>query len=298
MKSYIASLIILITFVGCEKNKPIEVPNPVPGIEDVQGGIKKDAKDLAGTTDNIKKEATAGEKKTPDALKPTLNPHWNGILTEATKQEAIVGDLKAKDAELAKIKKETEELKKFAADETARANKAEASLADALTKKLYMLVILGVVGIAVSVGLIFTGSKGGILVGIVSVALIAASLAISTAAKVMEIATPYIVGGIILAAVSYGVWWFIQKKKEAAKLVEENGKLQQSALELVETTEGAKEVMPEAACTKMFGNGALVGMAHVIQSRETRKLVSEMRKKIKLAKPKVNLANLLPPLLK
>ena len=282
MKSYIVGLIMLITFLGCQEKKPIDTPNPTPGLEGIQGSIKKDATDLEKTTANIKKEAVEGEKKTPEALKPTIGPHFANITTEAGKQDVIVADLKNKDAEITKIKKETEDLKKFAKDETTRANKAEASLADALTKRLYILIMFGALGVAAGVFLMFMGNtKMGIAISVTSGALIVTSLIISTTAKIFELAAPYVAAGIgliVVAALGYGAWYFIQKKKEAAAL-------KQNVTELVATAESTKQLMPEDNCRRMFGDGALVGMAHIIQSKDTQKLVSEVRKQIKLAPP-------------
>jgi hypothetical protein len=292
-KCYIVGLItgfllcVTLTYIGAcsHVSKIDEVPNPTPGIKDVQDDLKKDAASLEEATNIIKKDATEGEKKTPAELKPVLNPHWLSILFQAGKQDAIVSDLRSKDQQLVKITGESEGLKKFAAQETIRANRAEASLADALTKKLYILVLLGVVGVAVGIGLMFTGYKGGMIVGIVSVALIITALAVSTAAKVMETITPFLVGGIILAAIGYGVWWFIQRKKEVKQLVSDNVKLQQVSMELVATAESAKQLMTEAGRKKMYGDGVLIGMAHVIQSKETQKTVENLRRKIKKAPP-------------
>ena len=278
---YIVALLLVALVAGCKSNgKEETVIDPTPRIEDVQTGVKKNADSLEKTTANIKKEATDGEQKTPGPVKPTLAPTWKNILSETAKQDLIVAELKAKDAELEKIATEATKLNEFAKKETARADKAEASLADALTKKLYILIMFGALGVAAGVFLMFMEKiQLGVAISVTSAALIFTAMIISTTAKVFELAAPYIAAGIgviVVAAIGYGVWWAIQKKKEAATL-------QKSVAEVVATTESTKQFMSEESNRRMFGDGAVVGMAHVIQSPETRKVVSEVRKTIKQA---------------
>ena len=293
--SIIVSIVLFFGLASCKANlqKPVAIPeNPNNGIKEVQGDLKAATTQLADTTKSIKELATEGKKNTPPAAATVLTPYWDGIWFKADKQELIIASLQRSNQDLDVTKTKVDKLTEFSQGETTRADaektradKAEASLADALTKKLHLLIVFGVVGVAGGVALILSGYKSGWIVGGGSIALVAASIITSFAAKAAEVVMPYVLGGVGLTVIGFVVWYFINRKKEVVQAQQVVNKLKLATVELLKTNETAKQLMTDSNRKRMFGDGVLPGMASVIQSHETQKLVSELRKTIKQAPP-------------
>jgi hypothetical protein len=282
MKSPIAAAlgfiaaVVTVVYLGCAGAATKPLTTPTEPIAHVQSDVKAVATGLAQTTKDIKQNAAEGQKATPPALKPTLDPKWNAITNAATKQDVYVDQLKAKDAELERIKGIANGWVKYADTEKARADKAENSLTDALRKRMHLLVVLGVVGIAISGALVFSGNKIGIATGVGSALLVGTALFIGQTAQLL----PWIIGGVAVLCVGLIVWQLIDKRRKF-------NVASTAAKELVHTVEIAKTLMPVDARKRVFGDGPVPGKAYQVQSESTQKLVSEARAELPNLAPSI-----------
>jgi outer membrane murein-binding lipoprotein Lpp len=236
-----------IFFSGC-RDKVQDVPNPNSTIEHVQGDLKQDVKTLEGTTGTIKDNASQGKNKTPDPVKPVLDPYWTQILIQAGVQEKVIEDLKSKDGELQKAIEQGTKLKEFASSETSRANKAEKERDDALNNKLIALIVLGVVCLALSFVISNSGYPFGKGLGIGSGVLIVASLATMKLNQVHipESAVYVFMGILALVCAGFGVWYYYTHRKDKTKLSTENGELKAETERLEAENEEINHMLDQA----------------------------------------------------
>lgn len=260
-----SAAVAVVTYLGCS-GPALPPASAVGPVATVQRDIKATAVALADTTKTIKANATEGQAATPPAAKPKLDPYWTNIATAATKQEVLVDQLKAKDGELERIKTIANGWVKYSEGQKSRADKAEASLSDAMTARLHLLVVVGVVGLAVSLALMFAGNKIGLIGGVGCAALVAVSLFVAKLAPLL----PWIIGGAVVVGLSLIVWQMIDKRRKF-------NVASTAATELVRTVEAAKVLMPKDARLRLFGDGPLPGKANGIQSTATKKLVLRAR---------------------
>lgn len=261
--------VALLVYLGCATSPVVPKATPEETIASTQREVKGVATALEGTTTTIKRNATEGESKTPASLKPTLAPNWQAIGNAASQQEVLVAQLKAKDADFAKMRDLANGWVAYANSQKARGDKAEASLTDALRSKLNLLVILGTVGVAVSGALVFAGNRIGVATGVGSGLLVVVALTVGQSAPLV----PYLVGGTVLAVVGVTIWQLIAKRNKVNLLTSATN-------ELVRTVEASKQLMPASARYKVFGDGPIPGKAAVIQSAATQALVLKARQSL------------------
>lgn len=229
----------LVQFNGCAEDK-MPVPNPNTTITTVQGGLKADTKSLQDSTTKIKNTANQGQKITPPAVKPVLDPLWTDILIQTGTQDNIAKDLIIRTGELDGAKAQVDQLTGDLTKATDRATAAELKLKDALTNRLMGLVVIGVLCFAVSVWLMCSGYVLGKALGIASIALIGTSIVLI---KVYTFTIPplalYIGGGAIgLACAGFGIYYYQTHKANTKKLTSANAKLNN---EVMDTTKSLAE---------------------------------------------------------
>lgn len=280
-----------IWLTSCSTKLPIESPKQT--LDVVKNNVKASADSLDKTTVEIRTAATDGQKATPAAARPTLDPYWLRILTAAGVQQQIVQQLRQQDAEIVKATATAERLKAaFDAEKSAR-TKAETDRDSALTKYLYGLIALCVVGVGISAVLFISGNKLGLTVGAGCVASIVVALLVAKSLTLL----PWVLGGVIIVAIGLVIWEVLDKKRtivadllklgDQAKQIDEHERdlriYDKANDELVETVEAAKVVMTPDARADIFGVADLPGRARILQSSETEKLVAEKRSKLQKA---------------
>ena len=207
-------------FSGCANNKiPMQMVNPTPRIETIQSGLKANAETLTGTTNDIKKNAAEGQKQTPEALMPTLNPFWTGILVSAGIQDSVVKQLQNTDVQLKSALTDVSTLKTQNSSLVEENRKLTDESQVELRHKLYTLIAFGVILLGISAWLMSVNNawaKGlGVGAGVIT---ISALFIAQTQQYVVYIALPV----VALVCVISGIWFyrkFIADNKQLASTV-------------------------------------------------------------------------------
>lgn len=261
-------------FLSCSTNPkgPPSDRSPGPGISGAQQDVHNTNASLTNTTATIKKEATAGMDKTPSDHKQQLDPHWREILTQAGIQEQLIKQLDQTEKNLGETKKKSDQLElDLKASNEALAKEKENVTKEARQKYLNISIAC-FAGLVLSGVLIFMGQTWAKGVSIACAAGLALSLFLAQTLQFI----PWVVGGI-LGIVALVVLIEIIKKNNLIDL------FKKATAQVVKTAETAKPFMTLEGRRKVFGEGPIVGLAHVIQDESTMKIVSDVRENISTA---------------
>lgn len=254
----------VVSYLGC-KSDGKGAPSPSPTIRNVHQTVTSVKGTIAETTATIKDNATEGQKRTRPSESHRLNPYWLAILTATGKQEVVVKQLGETELQLEQARRQADALERDRNAERQHKEKAQAQAKDALRARLMGLVVLGVVGLAICGALAFAGHRKAIYGAIACAILIGVAVTLAQA-------MPYVIFGV--AAVIIGAAGYL-----AYRLVRQK----QTAKELVQTVEAAKQQMPLAVRRQFFSDGAIPGDVVKIQSDATRREVQVLKESIKRA---------------
>lgn len=274
-------LLIALSTLSCETFKdthqPIVNPSPeiathIAAVTEVTSDVKKAADATIKEADGIKAvtatiSATAPkESKEIDLKADNIKGLQEQIKDHATKlvvsnqnlinAQTRVLALETQNAEKGKeIAKLQEELKKEKDEKKA-----------ALFSKLMYLIIASVILGAICIVCAIRGEAKAMWGAATCGAVIVISLGISFYSTQLAI-----VGAVALVAGLVLVVWTAYSEYTARKATKE----------LVDTVEVAKQKMDPTAKKEIFGEGALLGQAHILQSPATKNLVNKLRVKSK-----------------
>jgi membrane protein implicated in regulation of membrane protease activity len=267
-------------FMSCDSNKKsTAVIPPSNDLRQIGEGINRHKESLQKTTNEIRENATEGSKKTPEKVKPVLDPFWNNIIVSAGVQDEIVKGLEVEKQRADKATTNATEFEKLYSDEKKARLKAE-EVSNKAVKEQYR---------AYS-GIFFFGMIGCIIAGIFSpvgkkaftYASIACGIGCGVALFIVQsLAYIQFVVGAALAMLLILVIWRCWKNMKDENL------LNKGAKELVATVEAQKPMMTVAGRKKFFGDGPIPGLITSIQSKETRDLVKSIRNKFDNLAPSV-----------
>lgn len=267
------------------------------------------SKNFQDTTHNIESAATQGRKDTPPVAKPILDPHWDAIMSEAGKQEGLIKNLDGLQSRLTTAETATKASEdnaknwenKYRTDmqawtdkyntEHAALLKAESSATKELRAKYTWISIACFAALVICITLGISGFGGGQLSGIALGGAAASAIGLVIAIALIQTVAliPWIVGGIALVGAGLVVYQIVVKNKTITKTTTAKLQLQRVNSELVHTTEAVKPFMTLTGRKAIFGDGPVVGIAHVLQSQETRSFVKVERTKMTNLAPSVPL---------
>lgn len=268
-------LALTLMFVSCENQlNPSAKVSPIPNIEQSQRQVGDVSKTLDTTTKDIKVEAQHGMQQTPEAAKPMLEPHWTKILTDAGTQDDLVMQMQGIQKDLGEAKSHAADVEKQRDGYYAENQDLKQSENKALRAK-YTTMSLALFGIAIvmgGIGIWMQGNKA-----ILAIAALCGTGCIVCIFLVQTVQLiPFFVGGIALLGL--GVLFYSFYKKHADLMTFKNATTQ-----LVKTVENTKPFMTVQGRKKIFGDGAVVGIAHILQTNTTQDVVATLRNDIEKA---------------
>jgi uncharacterized membrane protein len=271
----LAASLIYTSCANTQSQIPTKI-SPTPGIETAEKRVGDAAKTIEGTTNIIISEAKTGMQKTPIAAQPVLNPHWTEILTQTGVQKNVVDQLKQTQQELSVTKERSQALE----GERNKLVKENTSLKDNVTKEArekyltFSIVLFGLALVAGGIGIWMNGNKFVLAISALSaVGALACIFVVQTIALI-----PYIMIG--LAVIVLGVLFYSFYKKHSDLSTYKNATTQ-----LVATVENAKPFMTVDGRKKIFGDGSVFGLAHLIQDDKTQTVVDGLRNDLEKAPP-------------
>jgi uncharacterized membrane protein len=255
---------------------------------------------IVASAGTIRREADLVSSKVPDPAKPAVSPHLNAIRSEATTVEGEAGKVAASANELMRMSeglvRVTQEVNELAArsaalqtelvalqkskdEQVAQLEKEKEQLQQdkisALNRAMVIMIIAGVVLIALSGTIFFSGNPKAIAGAIAGGLLIAGGMAVMVLTQYMwAFAAIFGLGVLVLLGVFiYHIVDYLNQKR--------------GLRETIQTIERAKEVISPEAKRRVFGAGKDdSGIAGQIQSYSTEALVKQVRDELKAEEPK------------
>jgi hypothetical protein len=274
---------------SCQSMKTATAPiSPTQDIHNLGTDISATGTDLKQTTTNIQTHATAGMAATPASLQPVLNPHWTSILTSAGVQTQLVANLATMTTQAAAAEQTSKKFEQDYNTEHAARLAAENNTTKELKEKYmaYSGILFFISLICGGLAVWSNGNKIAMWGSIICAVGAAVAIFVVQALAII----PWVIGGLALAALGFGIYTYIHNQKllaaqkaAATTATTQVVSLKQSAHELVETIEATKPKMTTLGRKKLFGEGPTKGESSIIQSRETESLVKGIRWQISKA---------------
>jgi len=280
----LTTILFILLLSGCNlfRKNPIKILDYQVNkdITTASASIKENTKNLSKSSKTIKKKATDIKKEVKEIEKKDLdiNPNLNkiidssnSILDETNNIENIVKNLNltqtkldiAKD-KIKNIEKDLKILEKERDEAIVKRDEALEGIIQQTQKNLQLVIFFCLVGFGISVAVFFMGSNK---IGIAGAGASIASLFLAIVVSQHLVFISWI-GMAILGVISLFLVYqsFIQKNTNK---------------ELIKTTELTKEKLSDKDKEEIFGLKKIEAKVNEVQSKNTKKIVEKIKKKIK-----------------
>jgi hypothetical protein len=276
---YILTILIAFAVSGCHHTRKGGSDKPSTTLEQAiaetrqaSKQIKEIADRIDESADSIAGSANAIGSKVPEEVKAQVQPDIDNIIEntvfikgEANNLRQVSKNEEATAVKLEKATKSSIDMEKEILELQAERDEAVAKQRKADRAKIMWLVFAGIVMTAGSLAACSYGLKASGF-AIFGIFLIITSLTVSFLIENLEW-----VGGVAVLVAVLLIGYTIYRQRKERRATEE----------VVHTMEVVKDSLPEEQKGKIFGNGALPGVAFQIQSDGTEERVREIRNRFR-----------------